>query len=95
MYNYQKLNGMLLDALSRLGDDSEAPKLTIFIQTDRELAESERERLRAYGARGNLSRGSMFTATVPPQTVGALSEEPWVRSLRLAETLKMIGAGQR
>jgi hypothetical protein len=84
--NYQKLDPPLTMALHQQPEDS----LEIFIHTDPDLDSVATTVLQRLGVSGVKTGQEVFTATVTPQQIVDLSAQPWVRSLRRSQKLRLL-----
>ena len=85
--DYRKVDTGLAAALEE-EDDQEAATLTVFIHTDRVPDEEALRILKGFGV--SPGDGLIFTATLSPHTVAQLSEQTWVRSIKLSRRLRAV-----
>ncbi|MBF2067295.1 MAG: hypothetical protein IGS39_23190 [Calothrix sp. C42_A2020_038] len=82
--NYQKLDAALAIAIDEV-ENLEEPKLVVFIHTNESLDTQAVTFLESLGI-GDANDGrNIFTATVSPSTVSELSQQPWVKSIKLSQ----------
>lgn len=86
--NYQKLDTALAIALNDV-HNPEQPSLTVFIQTDSAPDTAATTLLESLGIRVTSGR-TMFSATLSANAISQLSEQPWVKSIRLSQTLRPL-----
>ena len=86
--DYQKVDAGLACALEE-ADDAEASSLTVFIHTAVAPDDEAIRVLKAFGVAA-ASDGRIFTATLSPRAVAQLSEQPWVQSIKLSRTLRLL-----
>ncbi|BAZ53532.1 hypothetical protein NIES4103_62110 [Nostoc sp. NIES-4103] len=87
--NYQKLDPALAMALNDV-PDSQAPSLAVFIHTEPVLNTAATAVLENCGISGVTSGKDIFTATLSPNTISQLSEQPWVKYLKLSQKLHLV-----
>jgi hypothetical protein len=87
--NYQKIDAVLAAALDEIKNPEE-PALSVFIQTAQTPGSSVTAFLKDLGVHGISPGRQLFTATLSPRAVSVLSEQPWVRSLKLSRKLRML-----
>lgn len=90
--NYQKLDAPLSLALND-AQNSQEQSLEVFIHTEPVTDCSKLEVLENLGVTSVTSGQDVFTATLSPNAISQLSEQPWVKSLRLSQKLNL--ANQR
>ncbi len=86
--DYAKLDAALAAVLA----DQPAPDarvLPVFVQLTGDLPDAGRALLREIGA--GEPAGNVVTATLSARQVSQLSDEPWVRYLRLSGRLRLLG----
>jgi hypothetical protein len=86
--DYQKIDPALAFAL-RDAPDPESKAFVVFISTEQPPNQAEKALLDHYGARGGAG-ARIFTATLSAQDVDSLSEQPWVRSVKLSSKLRPL-----
>lgn len=66
-------------------------KLSVFVHVDpKEPAPDDRDELARLGLSPRSLQGGIGTATLSPSQVAELSEQPWVRSIRLSTPLRLL-----
>ena len=86
--NYQKVDATLAAALDEI-KNAEEPTLAVFIYTARSRDETATIFLNGLGVRVYSTHQEIFTATVSPHTVKELSQQPWVRYVKLSQKLNL------
>ena len=66
--------------------------LPVFVQLDGHLSPDEQAKLAELGVRVGTNEGGIATATLSPDQVRQLSEQPSVRQLRLSTPLRLLGS---
>ena len=84
--DYRKIDAALAVALQETPNRDD-PSLLVFVHTERPPCEQEAAALERHGIRTGDGRGP-FTATLSPRAVEDLSDQPWVRSLKLSQRLR-------
>jgi hypothetical protein len=84
--DYRKLDPALAIALQD-APNLDDPTLLVFVHTERPPGAQEAAALERHGIRTGDGRGP-FTATLSPRAVEDLSDQPWVRSLKLSQRLR-------
>ncbi|BDI20400.1 hypothetical protein ANSO36C_62020 [Nostoc cf. commune SO-36] len=87
--NYQKLDAALATALNDV-QNSEEPSLTVFIHTEPILNSAATAVLESFGVSGVSSGKDIFTATLSPNAISQLSEQPWVKYLKRSQQLGLV-----
>ncbi|MDZ8109162.1 MAG: hypothetical protein RM338_26540 [Nostoc sp. DedQUE12a] len=87
--NYQKLDAALATALNDV-QDSEKPSLGVFIHTEPTLDSNATAVLENFGVSGVTSGKDIFTATLSPNAISQLSEQPWVKYLKRSQQLHLV-----
>lgn len=82
MTDWRKLDAALASALGTAGDRP----LSVFIHYDPEAA----DQLSALGFGGGGGVGGIVTETLAPEQIAALSEQPFVRQIRLSTPLRLL-----
>jgi hypothetical protein len=80
--NFQKMDAALIAALEEQGSGANSAPLTVYLRTATPPAPEQLELLRRLGISG--SNSPLLTATVNPDDLKILSEQPWVLSLKLS-----------
>lgn len=66
-------------------------KLSVFVHVDPKApAPDDRDELARLGLSPRSLQGGIGTATLSPSQVAELSEQPWVRSIRLSTPLRLL-----
>jgi hypothetical protein len=86
--NYQKLDAALAMAVSEVEDPQE-PSLIVFIHTDNLDAQAITF-LNRLGIKGVMDGTDIYTATVSSSTVSQLSQQSWVKSIKLSQKLRLV-----
>jgi hypothetical protein len=89
MMNYPKIDATLAAAVDEI-KNAEEPLLTVFIYTAKTRDATATIFLNGIGVRVYSKNQEIFTATVSPQTVKKLSQQPWVRYIKLSQKLHML-----
>jgi len=87
--NYRKVDAALAAALDEV-QDPEEQALSVFIHTDHALGSGEVEFLEGLGVTGATERRRVFTATLSPSAVAELSDQPWLRYMKLSRRLRLL-----
>ncbi|WP_017653596.1 hypothetical protein [Fortiea contorta] len=87
--NYQKLDAALAIALNDV-PNAEASSLTVFIHTTTAIDDDAVAILANLGVSGATSGQDTFTATLSPNAISQLSEQPWVQYLKLSQQLHLV-----
>ncbi|MEH2357763.1 hypothetical protein [Nostoc sp.] len=87
--NYQKLDAALATALNDV-QNLEEPSLAVFIHTESVLDSAATAVLESFGVSGVSSGKDIFTATLSPNAISQLSEEPWVKYLKRSQQLGLV-----
>lgn len=90
--NYQKVDAALATALAEV-EDREARVLGVFIHTESDLSESAIAFLESLGISHPTQNQTVYTVTLSANAVAQLTDQPWVRYLRLSQRLKLAGQG--
>ncbi len=67
-----------------------APRLPVFVHVDPTAAVRRRAELARLGLRAGSMLGGIGTASLSPEQVRELSEQPWVRQIRLSQPLDSL-----
>ena len=86
--NYHKVDAPLAAAVDEI-KNAEEPLLAVYIYTAKSRDESATIFLNGLGVRVYSKNQDTFTATVSPHTVRELSQQPWVRYVKLSPKLHM------
>ncbi|MGB7290931.1 MAG: hypothetical protein WBD99_01995 [Thermodesulfobacteriota bacterium] len=87
--DYQKIDAALAVALNDI-QNAEEGTLTLFIHTTHVLSSTETEFLERLGIKVMTSGQQIFTATISARAVAELSDQPWVRYLKLSSKLRPL-----
>ncbi|MDM9582206.1 hypothetical protein [Nostoc sp. GT001] len=87
--NYQKLDAALATALNDV-PNLEEPSLAVFIHTESVLDSAAIAILESLGVSSVTSGKDIFTATLSPNAISQLSEEPWVKYLKRSQQLRLV-----
>jgi len=87
--NYQKLDAALAMALNN-AQASEVQSLEVFIHTQSILEPTATTVLENLGIHDLSSGKDMFTARLSPTVISQLSEQPWVKYLKLSQNLRLV-----
>jgi hypothetical protein len=87
--NYRKVDATLAAALDEI-KSAEEPMLAVFIYTAKSRDETATTFLNGIGVRVYSKNQEIFTATVSPHTVKELSQQPWVRYVKLSQKLHVL-----
>jgi hypothetical protein len=88
--DYRKLDAALAAALDEV-ENPEEPALAVFIHTAHTLSTTEAKFLEGLGVSGIGRKRQVFTATLSPRAIGELSEQPWLRYMKLSRRLRLLG----
>jgi hypothetical protein len=86
--NYQKLDAALAMALNQV-QNAEERSLIVFIQTE-PVTDSTAKFLENLGVSGVTTGRNMFTATLSANAVSQLSDQSWVKYLKLSQKLRLL-----
>ncbi|GAB4533624.1 MAG: hypothetical protein Kow0063_15840 [Anaerolineae bacterium] len=87
--DYRKVDAALAAALDEV-QDPEEPTLSVFIHTAYAPQDAEVAFLKDLGVRGVTGTRQVFTATLSPRAVAELSEQPWLRYMKLSRRLRLM-----
>jgi hypothetical protein len=87
--NYQKLDPALAMALNNV-QAPEAQSLEVFIDTESILEPTATTVLESFGINDASSGKDTFTARLSPAAISQLSEQPWVKYLKLSQSLRLV-----
>jgi hypothetical protein len=90
--DYQKMDAALAAALAEVRDPEERA-LSVFIHTAHAPQDSEADFLEELGVGGVTGGRQVFTATLSPRAVEKLSDQPWLRYMKLSRRLRILGSG--
>ncbi len=86
--NFQKLDASLAMALNDVLEP-ETPNLVVFIHTQSPLEPDAIAVLENTGISNIIASQEVFTATLSAHTIAQLSEQPWVKYLKLSHKLRL------
>lgn len=87
--NYQKLDAALAIALNDVSNPEES-SLNVFIHTEPVGNDDTAAVLENLGVKNSRIGTDIFTATLSPNAISQLSEQPWVQYLKLSQQLHLI-----
>ena len=88
--NYQKLDTALAVALNDV-NNSQEPGLKVFIHTKTDaLCTDTKTVLENLGVEDVTPEKDVFTATLSPNAISQLSEQPWVQYIKLSQNLHLV-----
>lgn len=87
--NFAKLDSALILALKTIEDPS-IPCLVVFIHTDLVLDSTATALLEDLGVSDITQDKYVYTATLSPNAISLLSEQPWVQYLKLSQRLRFV-----
>ncbi|MGH7997967.1 MAG: hypothetical protein ACREPR_00655 [Brasilonema sp.] len=88
--NYQKLDTALAVALNDV-NNSQEPSLKVFIHTKMNSTYTDKTAiLENLGVADVTSEKDVFTATLSPNAISQLSEQPWVQYIKLSQNLHLV-----
>lgn len=87
--NYRKIDAPLVAAVDEI-KNAEEPLQAVFIHTAKAPDETATTFLKAMGVRINSPQQKIFTANLSPHAVKELSQQPWVRYVKLSQKLHML-----
>ncbi|MGB3761485.1 MAG: hypothetical protein WBA07_34755 [Rivularia sp. (in: cyanobacteria)] len=85
--NFSKLDTALILALKKKQDPS-IPCLVVFIHTQSAIDSTATTVLEGFGISGITPQKDVYTATLSLNAVAQLSEQPWVKYLKLSHQLR-------
>ena len=88
--NFSKLDIALILALKEIKDSSK-PSLVVFIHTESDLDSGATAVLESFDVSGFAVGQDVLTATLSPNAISQLSEQPWVQYLKLSQRLLLVG----
>ncbi|MDZ7292731.1 MAG: hypothetical protein ONB44_05485 [candidate division KSB1 bacterium] len=89
--NYGKIDAFLAAALKE-AQNPEEPSLPVFIHTTQAVDVTATDFLQEIGVKGILKGKKIFTAKLSPRAVAELSQQPWVRYVKLSQKLRMVNS---
>lgn len=84
------MDAALAAALDEVQDPEERA-LSVFIHTTHAPRDAEVAFLEDLGVSGVTAGRQVFTATLSPRAVAELSDQPWLRYMRLSSRLRLVG----
>ncbi|MEA5570417.1 hypothetical protein [Calothrix sp. UHCC 0171] len=87
--NYQKLDASLAMALDEVENSDEA-SLVVFVHTNQPLDANAFAFLDSLHLSGFREGKDIFTATLSPNAISELSQQPWIKYLRLSQKLRLM-----
>jgi hypothetical protein len=85
--NYSKVDAALATAL----DENESVQaLDVFIRLSTPVVPEDSLKLERFGIRATRAGQRLLTARLSPKQIAELTDQGWVRYLRLAETLELM-----
>lgn len=87
--DYRKIDAALAVALKDVKDPSERA-LVVFIHTEHVLSATEVAFLEKLGVKIGPGERQVFTATLSANAVAELSDQPWVKYLKLSRKLRPL-----
>ncbi|MGB6300003.1 MAG: hypothetical protein WBF90_28045 [Rivularia sp. (in: cyanobacteria)] len=87
--NFSKLDTALILALKKNKDQS-IPCLVVFIHTESPIDSKATAMLESLGVSGIAVGKDVYTATLSLNAVSQLSEQPWVKYLKLSKELRLL-----
>ena len=88
--DFSKLDADLLAELDQASADPSEPVFLVFVQTDRPLGPEEAAFFSRMGVAGDFVGQDLFTATLSLRAVDELSNQAWVRYLKLSRRLRPL-----
>ncbi|BAZ24595.1 hypothetical protein NIES4073_54910 [Kalymmatonema gypsitolerans NIES-4073] len=93
--NYQKLDTALAVALNDV-DNPQEPSLNVFIHTTADANSTDAPAMLENLGVPNVTPGKdIFTATLSPNAISQLSEQPWVQSIKLSQKMRLLNHRSR
>lgn len=92
--DFNKLDASLSAELDQAPASPNQPAFSVFVETDRPLGPQEAAFLSRLGVTGDLLGQDLFTATLSWRAVDELSNQPWVRYLKLSRKLRPLDEEQ-
>ncbi|BAY46511.1 hypothetical protein SAMD00079811_41230 [Scytonema sp. HK-05] len=88
--NYQKLDSALAVALNDV-DNPQEPSLNVFIQTQPDGNSTDAPAMLENLGVADVTPGKdIFTATLSPNAISQLSEQPWVQYIKLSQKMRLL-----
>ena len=89
--DFSKLDADLLAELDQASADPNERAFLVFVQTDRPLGPEETAVFSRMGVAGDFLGQDLFTATLSLRALDELSNQAWVRYLKLSRRLRPLG----
>jgi hypothetical protein len=86
--NYTKVDAALAAALKR--KDTNKRIIPVFVGVKKGLGQTEMTHLQKLGITFNREIPEIFSATISQESISELSDQPWVRYLKLSTRLKPL-----
>ena len=86
--DYRKLDAALAGEIEGVSPEA---KLNVFIHTTLPVTEAQAAELAVFGVATQGQPSQILTAAVSRETVGKLSELPWIKRVALARRLRPLG----
>jgi hypothetical protein len=90
--DYQKVDAALAAAMQEAPDPDER-SLVVFIHAERALSVEERSVVERLGVSGGQAGPGVVTATLSARAVEELTEQSWVRYVRLSRRMRPLESG--
>lgn len=88
--NYQKLDTALAVALNDV-DNAQEPSLNVFIHTKPDAHSTDAPAMLENLGVPDVTPGKdIFTATLSPNAISQLSEQPWVQYIKLSQKMRLL-----
>ncbi|AKG20143.1 hypothetical protein [Calothrix sp. 336/3] len=87
--NYQKLDTALAMGLSNV-ENPDTRSFVVFIHTQASIDSPAIEFLENMGVNQVNDGREVFTATLSPHQISQLSEQPWIKYLKLSQKLRLV-----
>lgn len=88
LVNYRKVDAALASALRK-----PPARLPVFVHLDPDASEAEHASLASLGLPAGSLQGAIATASLSPAQVRKLSDQPFVRQIRLSSPMNLLGDG--
>ncbi len=87
--DYKKIDASLAAVLGEI-QDPEQPILAVFIYTTHSITAAEATFLEKLGVREGVVGKQLITATLSARAVSELSDQQWVKHLKLSRKLRLL-----
>jgi hypothetical protein len=84
--DYSKIDAPLAAQLKSKDPDELFP---VFISVSKDIGEQEQSFLKRIGIMSSVANMRIFSATIPSQAIDELSEQPWIRYIKLSTALQL------